>query len=137
MSRNSTIKSLDFDERTPDKDFRTAIKALENLSAQQREQFKRDLRALMKKDFTKFIAKLESALGRQLEKIIVTPLFGNASEFTTVEAAKRFLESRPSSANTGPLVKIDVLVRFNNGDHIDASFQDPEKAQGFLDYVAK
>lgn len=134
---NTAGIAIDFDEDTPDKDFRSAVKALNKLTVAQREKFKKDLRRMMGQEFTNFVAELAEALGRKIRKIIVTPLFGASSEFATIDDAKRFLESDMKSPATATLSKIDVLVCFNNGDRIDASFQKPEKARAFLDYVAK
>lgn len=130
--------AIDFDEDTPDKDFRVAVKALENLTGEQRTTFKNDLRGLLANEFSNFVTVLAKALGRQIKKIVVTPLFGTSSEFATIDDAKRFLslDTKPPEASA-PLLKIDLLVCFNNGDRIEASFQEPEKALAFLDYVSK
>ncbi len=129
--------AIDFDEDTPDKHFRTAVKSLGKLTVAQRKKFKDDLRSRMGKDFTTFVATLAKALGRQIKKIVVVPLFGIPSEFATISEAKRFLETEMKPAATAPMHKIDIFVCYNNGDRIDASFQEPAKAQAFLDYVAK
>ncbi len=128
---------IDFAEDTPDRDFRIAVNALQRLTTAQREKFKKDLRHKMGQDFTKFVAELAEALGSKIRKIVVTPLFGASSEFLTLDDAKRFLDADMKSPATVALSKIDILVCFNNGDRIDASFQKPAKARAFLDYVAK
>jgi len=134
---NTAGISIDFDEDTPDADFRVAVKSLNKLTAVQRQKFKQDLRRLMGREFTKFVAELAEALGRKVRKIVVAPLFGVSSEFATIDEAKRFLHSDMTSPVTMALAKIDILVCFNNGDRVDASFHRPEKALAFLDYVAK
>jgi hypothetical protein len=127
---------IDFDEDTPDRNFKAAVKALEKLTDAERVAFKRDLRSLLAKEFSDFVDVLAKALGRQIKKIVVTPLFGVASEFTSIEEAKRFLSTNIDAPQAhARLLKIDLLVCFNNGDRIDASFHEPEKARAFLDYV--
>ncbi len=128
---------IDFDETTPDRDFRNAVKALNALSSADLEKFKRDLRDIMKADFEVFIAKLEAALARQINKIVVIPLFGSASEFSKVADAIKFLATNMPDSPKGPLLRIDILVCYNNGSRIDASFQNREESRAFLDYVSQ
>ncbi len=127
---------VNFDESTPDKDFKKAVRGFNELTPSQLTKFKNDLREIMKADFDSFISKLEAALARQINKIVITPLFGNSTEFLTARDAKTFLEKSLPDSGQGPLLKIDVLVCYDNGSRIDASFRKIEEIRAFLDYVA-
>jgi hypothetical protein len=129
--------AIDFDEDTPDKHFRAAVRALNELSHTKREKLKNKLQNVAGKDFDNFISKLEAALSRKIEKIVISPLFGEPSEFTSIESARLFLEGKLVPPESATLVKIDVCVFYNNGAQIKASYPTAGEALALLDYVAK
>lgn len=129
--------AIDFNEDTPDKHFRAAVKAAGELSHPKREKLKNSLRAVAGRDFDNFISKLEAALSRKIEKIVISPLFGKSSEFTSIESARLFLEGKLVRPENATLVKIDVCVFYNNGAQIKASYPTAGEALALLDYVAK
>ena len=129
--------AIDFDEDTPDKQFRAAVRSLNVLSHAKREELKTKLLTIAGGDFDNFISKLEAALSRRIERIVISPLFGKPSEFTSVESARLFLEGKLVRPESAALIKIDICVFYNNGAQINASYPTADEALALLDYVAK
>lgn len=129
--------AIDFDEDTPDKHFRAAVRALNKLSPANREELKSNLRTAGGNNFETFISKLEAALSRTIDKIVISPLYGKPCEFTSIEGARLFLEGKLVRPLDITLVKIDVCVFYNNGAQIRASYPTAGEALALLDYVAK
>jgi hypothetical protein len=71
-----------------------------------------------------FMGHLERAVQRQFKSIRVIPLHGEAKDCGTVEDAIQFVTTYDEAAAHGPVVKYEVQIRYNNGDKIDAEFQD-------------
>jgi hypothetical protein len=76
-----------------------------------------------------FFSELQATLDRQIEQIILIPLHGQQSEIITIEDAIAFVtNSREDGLRDGGFRKYEVIIRYSNGDKIDASFQNKEKA---------
>ena len=126
-----------FDEDTSDKDFRKCVDEIEKLPTSQRNQIKQELKRLNQKDISVFIEKLRNDLSRTIKKILVCPLFGSSSEFSTVDEAITFLGSDFKAADRKDFRKIEIVVVYSNADRIEGSFMTPEKAVDFLEYARK
>jgi hypothetical protein len=81
---------------------------------------------------TKFMTQLERAVRRQITAVRVTPLHGAAKDCVTVGEAISFVDSYDETAPTGPLVKYEVLIRYDTGDKIEGQFQDKATTVEFL-----
>lgn len=128
--------AVDFDENTPDTIFQDAIDQIEALAAPQRTSLKDRLVEANRDLVNGFFDELQATLDRQIEKIILVPLHGQQNEFDTIQAAISFVENYQENAvQTNGFRKYEIIVRYNNNDKIDASFQDKEKAIKFLKYV--
>jgi len=129
--------SIEFDETTPDKEFKKCLGALAALSLRQRNTLKENLRRQNAEKINTFMNKLSATLARHIETILITPLHGTSHEFQSPPDALAFLSKsiRPA-ANAGlPLHKIDICVRYSNGDIINATFQQREKASDFIKHI--
>jgi regulator of PEP synthase PpsR (kinase-PPPase family) len=83
-----------------------------------------------------FLKQLEQTLDRSIESILLIPLHGMQNEFDTVEAAIEFIEKYDQGkGKDGDFRKYEVIVRYSNGDKIDASFGEKMGAVAFLKYV--
>ena len=125
-----------FDEATPDEMFQHTIDQIEAISPQRRTELKEHLvdsnRALLDQFFTAF----EATLDRQIEQIILIPLHGQQNEFGTIEEAITFVNNyRDDVFRDGGFRKYEIIVRYSNGDKVEASFQEKDKAVGFLRYI--
>jgi hypothetical protein len=125
-----------FDEETPDQVFQNTIDQIDALSRQRRAEFKQHLMSSNQILLRQFFAKLQATLDRQIEQIILIPLHGQQSEFVTITDAIDFVTSyREDKLRDGSFIKYDIIVRYTNGDKIDASFKDKDKAVAFLCYI--
>ena len=75
-------------------------------------------------------------MDRSIESIALIPLHGLQNEFETVEEAIAFIEKYDQGrGKDGEFRKYEVIVRYSNGDKIDASFGEKMPAVAFLKYV--
>jgi hypothetical protein len=125
-----------FDENTPDATFQDAIDKIDVISPEIRTKLKQNLVDINQNLLDHFFTELQSTLDRQIEKIILIPLHGQQSEFMTIPDAIDFVENYiEDGLREGNFRKYEIIVRYSNGDKIDASFQNKEKAVSFLHYI--
>lgn len=127
---------VNFDEDTSDSVFQKTINSAKAISPDIRAQLKKHLIAANQVIINKFFAELQATLDRQIEQIILIPLHGQQSEFGSVVDAVTFVRNYQEGAlHDASFRKYEVIVRYTNGDKIDASFRDKEKAVVFLHYI--
>ena len=125
-----------FDENTPDATFQTTIDRIEAISPQMRVQLKQHLIDRNQALLDRFFSELQATLDRQIDRIILIPLHGQQNEFVTVTDAIAYVTSySENKLHEGGFKKYEIIVRYNNDDKIDASFQNKEKAIAFLRYI--
>lgn len=128
--------NAEFDEDTPDAVFQNTIQEIEALSSQQHNNLKNHLVRSNQQLLNNFFNELQATLDRQIDKIILIPLHGQQSEFTTVDDAIAFVTGyREDILRDGSFRKYEIIVRYSNNDKIDASFGDKEKVVSFLRYI--
>lgn len=123
---------VEFDEDTPDATFAEANVRLAALSEAEKSQVRVALVAASKSETDTFMASLQATLERFIVQIILVPLFGIEAKCLTVEDALVQLAQLDKDKPAGTLQKIDVIVDYNNGDTIRASFVDEVGAKSFL-----
>jgi hypothetical protein len=127
-----------FEEKTPESVFQSTSDQINALPAQQRIELKQHLVQTNQSLLDQFFAELQATLDRQIEKIILLPLHGQQNEFNNVTDAVTFITDYQEDTPHGSAFrKYEIIVRYNNSDKIDASFQDKEKAVAFLHYIAQ
>lgn len=125
-----------FDEDTSDAAFRKTIKKIETLKVADRVKLKKHLVDSNKKLLQNFFDRLQSTLDRQIEKVILTPLYGQQNEFAMVADAIAFVTNYKEIAQQGGAFrKFEIIVQYSNNDRIEASFRDKENAINFLQYI--
>lgn len=125
-----------FDEDTPDDKFEHAVKQIEALKPEKREELKKHLVESNMGQLKGFFDSLKKAIDRTISTVIVVPLHGAENAFESVEAAKQFLmDHDQSSAKDGVFRKYEIIVRYSNGDRVDASFEEKAAALDFLAYI--
>jgi hypothetical protein len=125
-----------FDETTPDREFAKAIDAIEALDGPTRNRLKRKLISDNRERVEGFFTSLRRTLDRRVDRILVLPLHGGQNEFRAIADAARFIEAYNEAQGSGAFRKYEIIVRYTNGDAIDASFQDKATALKFLKYVS-
>lgn len=125
-----------FDEKTPDAVFQNTIDQIYALSPQLRAELKRHLVQINQSLLNQFFIKLQATLDRQIEQIILIPLYGQQHKFEhTIDALTFITNYREDSLVNNVFRRYEIIVRYTNNDKIDASFQDKEKVISFLHYI--
>ena len=120
------------DEGTPDPDFQAKVEAFEKLTPSRRKRLAAALANANDRAMREFFAALESTVSRQIERIVILALHGQAQEVLTVADALRFVEGYADDGRTKPIERYDIEVRYNNGNRISGSFSDKAGAIEFL-----
>jgi hypothetical protein len=132
---NSVVKvfakhriSAAFDEDTPDADFQKQVDAYERISDKKRDALARALLTAHAGEVNGFIQSLAAAVSRRIERIVVLPLHGTACEVSTIDDAVNFITGYYDERGGGAVHRYEILIRYNNGDKIEALFHDKEEA---------
>ncbi|MBR5951204.1 MAG: hypothetical protein IKZ87_07205 [Actinomycetaceae bacterium] len=126
-----------FDESTPDALFQQLAEEIDSLSPVLREKFKANLVEGNSEILMDFIESLKNAVDRHIEKIIIIPLHGVETTFGSVAAAISFVNGYHDAAvGERQFRKFEIIVRYGNGDRIEAQFSTASAATGFLNQVA-
>ena len=121
------------DEATPDDEFAKKVAAFEALTSDQRTQLAAELLVLNQGDVQHFMNSLEEVVLRQIVRITIVPLHGNAFQVATVPEAISFIEGYADAARASlPVVRYEIEVRYNNGNVIEGKFGDKDSAVEFL-----
>jgi len=131
-----------FDESTKESEFRRKIRLFDALSTKQVERIQESfLRSPTREDdsavgeppMERFIAALKTALSRGIQGITIIVLHGVSKDLRSATEAIVYIQKYSErAASTAPATKYEVRVRYNNGDVIEASFQDKADAIQFL-----
>ena len=126
-----------FDESTPDARFQQLSEEIDNLSPVQRAKFKANLVEGSSEVLTGFIEALKEAVDRRVEKVIIIPLHGTEMTFASISAAISFVNGYHDAAmGERHFRKFEIVVRYGNGDKIEAQFSTASAATAFLNQVA-
>jgi len=125
-----------FDETTPDRAFKECVDRIEALSAEEYGKLKSYLAAEEKELFDKFLKDLACVLDRMIDRLIVVPLFGEEHQFGSISEAIQFIAGYSETQDDGPFRKYEIIVKYSNGDTIDASFRSKVEADKFLKYLS-
>lgn len=101
-----------------------------------KKNLSRYLLKLNKDEVDNFFENLEIAVSRFVESIIVLPLHGNSSSLTSVEEAILFIENYQNNAGELPVLKYEIIVRYNNDDTVEGIFNSNNSAIEFLQSYA-
>lgn len=118
-------------EGTSEKDFKKKIESWNRL--QDKMEVAKELLKLNKKNAGIFFDSLKKSVSRFIERIIILPLHGQESILNTVTDAIDFLNKYSEDKPKLPLVKYEVIIKYNTGDRIEASFQDKKDTIKFLE----
>ncbi len=124
--------NANFDEKTSEDDFRIKIdnwNKLENKSGVAKQ-----LLTLNKIEVVNFFNSLEQSISRFIERIIILPLYGKESNVSNISEAIDFVNKYSEEDNQHqPLIRYEIIIKYSNGDKIDASFKDKKDAIKFLE----
>ncbi len=121
-----------FDESTPDRAHKAKMVKWATLPKDKQDSVWTKLLELNQRSLGDFMLHLERAVVRQINAIRVIPLHGSAKDCNSVADAIAYVERYNEAAPTGPLVKYEVVIRYDNGDKIEGQFQDRATTIEFL-----
>jgi hypothetical protein len=120
-----------FDEGTAESDFRKKIDSWKELP--NKPVVAKELLRLNRKEVDNFFKSLNNSISRFIEKIILLPLHGKESIANSVNEAIRLLEHYSEIQAKLPLSRYEVIIKYNTGDKIEASFKDKKDCVRFLE----
>jgi hypothetical protein len=119
-----------FDDKTPELDFLIKIDAWYALS--KKKDLAKTLLSLNKSKADEFFDLLDIHISRYIQSILVLPLHGEEQEINNIQDAIYYLSAYGETKSTMSLYKIEIIIKYNNGDKIEASFRDKNTALSFL-----
>lgn len=132
----SAFREIDFDvafdEETLDEIYTAASKRLANLTSLDKEKLRQALMRVSKQEVDMFMDTLRNCLERYITKIILIPLFGVRYEFESIDVALTNLDTVDIDNPGGEFERFEVIVDYNNGDTIRATFQNKTLLADFL-----
>lgn len=120
-----------FDEKTAEADFREKIDSWNMLP--NKVDVAKELLKLNKKSVDEFLSSLSDSVSRFIERIIILPLHGQESVSSSVNKAIDFLKKYSEDKPKLPLSKYEIIIKYNTGDRIEASFKDKNDSIKFLE----
>ncbi|MEM9156280.1 MAG: DNA methylase [Cyanobacteria bacterium P01_F01_bin.33] len=125
---------VNYDEDTPDHEAVRMVEALEQLSVDSYRQVFQQVVSLSSQEVNTFKSTLEEALDRQIQQIIIAPLYGSNSVFPTIDEAIDYLDNFDTDEipEDIELMKIYIQIRYSNGDNVSGEFSTNKAATEFL-----
>ncbi len=121
-----------FGQTTQDEDVLKKVEAWNSLTAEQQAPVSDTLVDVNAESVAIFLAELERALTRQIDTISVLPLHGDPYSFPIISEALEFVGDYKESDTSASFVKYEFIIRYNNGDQVQAEFKDKSNALEFL-----
>ncbi len=122
-----------FDENTPDLTTQAKVDQWDGLTDTTKAGVRQALLQTNQEPVRRFMAALETAVVRKVQRIVVLPLHGTSLEFGTAqEATERIRFYDEAEAITG-FARYEIRIHFTNGNQITGKFNDKYSAIEFLD----
>lgn len=121
-----------YDEATPDDQFNRKVRAYSRLTAAKKTQLAAALVDTHRIQVDEFLIRLAKTVERQIERIVVLALHGEAREVRSVDDAIQFIEGYDEDGLGKPVERYEIEVRYNNGDLVHGQFKDKIRAIDFL-----
>lgn len=123
-----------YDEDTSDEDATRMIGVFQSLTQTQKQDVFEKIVAKTEGEVSRFKQNLEESLDRQVNLIVVAPMFGATRNFQTIDDALEYLNSDNLTdvPDDVEFMKIYVQMVYNNGDRIEGNFNSSVNARRFL-----
>lgn len=122
-----------YDEETEDQEFINKITAWNSLSTLEQQTVVEELIHLRQVEVERFKESLADALGRTIDQVIVLPLYGSRHVFVNASEALEYLSTELVVADRGrDFIRLEVEVRYSNGDRVTGSYLRYDDAFEFL-----
>jgi hypothetical protein len=119
-----------FDDNTLELDFQKKIDAWYALT--KKSALAKTLLQLNQSKVDEFFNLLDVHISRYIDQVLILPLYGTEQKIDNIQDAINYLSAYAQRPSTGDLYKIEITIKYNNGDKIEASFRDKNMALGFL-----
>lgn len=124
---------ITWEEDTPDDELEARVRECEALSADELKLVKHKLFELGAEDFGIFVSSLAAALDRRIIEVDVMAQYCLARAFPTVKDACEYVSNTSEvSQKDIPLQGFSIVVRFSDGDSIEAKFNEKNRAINHL-----
>jgi len=80
-----------------------------------------------------FYIRLNESISRFIERVLIFPLHGTQANLGSVLDAVAFIKKYDESGKHLPIAKYEVIIRYNNGDKIEGTFNDKRETLKFLE----
>ncbi len=120
-----------FDEKSAEADFKKKIDSWNNLP--DKSDVAKELLRLNRESVNEFLGLLSDSVSRFIDRIIILPLHGQESISSSVSDAIDFLRKYSVDKPKLPLNKYEIVIKYNTGDRIEASFKDKNDSIKFLE----
>ena len=125
--------NLDYPENAGNDRKRSIIRRWEDLSKQDIKRVEEELKAAIGEEYSIFRSALEKSLLRNIEVVVILPLYGSELVFTSVgEAIQTLVDSKSEQPARCKFAKYEIQIRFSNGDRVEGTFHSKDKAMEFL-----
>jgi len=125
---------VDVEQGTPDAYLLDQVNAWDALTSARQAEVVDALISATPERYAEFRRVLDEHLQRQLESVFVLPLFGELMVFQSpADAISELRNATTNEIGSGRFIRIEVQLRFSNGDRIEASFQSAADAVLFLE----
>ncbi len=122
-----------YHEGTPDKEFADKVRKWENLPAARRRGVSHRLAQSGEAGLNKLIQRLEQAVVRRVESVRIHLLHGLSPQSFTLPEAVQFLRGYSLDAQSLPLARIELEIRFNDGNSRGGTYTLREEALATLE----
>jgi hypothetical protein len=122
---------VSFDEKTPEIEFKRRIKDWNEVG--DKDAVCKELFRINHHGVEEFLSMLKKSVSRQICSITIFPLYGKANTIPSIVEAIHFLEKYEEYDRMQPIAKYEVVIKYNNGDKIEASFQLKKDCISFLE----
>ena len=75
---------------------------------------------------------METSINRVVESVQIVSLYGSQKVLLNVKDAIKFISQYKENNDGSKFLKYEIMIKYNNGDKIDAVFQDKDAAIRFL-----
>ncbi len=120
-----------FGENTTEAEFRQKIDDWLNLPNP--ADVAKEMVRLNKTEVAAFLKNLSESVARHIEQILILPWHGQQLQVTTIPEAVSLLEAYEGQTGKLSLLKYEIVIRYNTGDRIEASFHAKKDAISFLE----
>ena len=132
--------SIGIDARTEEQ---TSVLELERkivkwrlLTNGKRAKVQQNLMKLCESELSVFVADLSACFARQIDQLIILPLFGAEQIFSVVDDALEFLKGDITRSENDDFIRVEIEIRYGNGDSVRGRFENYRMAREFLNRVS-